>query len=195
MNYYFDTEFLDDGQTIDLISIGIVCEDGREYYAVSANFAEWRATPWLRKHVLNHIPQDFRRTPRGILAMEVSAFLEPGEKNRIWGWYPAYDWVALCQLYGPMIDRPSHFPKRPDDLRQLVGGFRVRQAGTKHNALEDARYVRDLHRAWIVEAAKVRFSSQLPVAKPLTFEEHLEASARVVASWPEWKQKILGGVG
>ena len=53
MNYYIDTEFLEGKQkesfpislfrkktkpTIDLISIGIVSEDGREYYAVSKDF-------------------------------------------------------------------------------------------------------------------------------------------------------------
>lgn len=32
--YAYDTEFLDDVRTIDLISISIVYEDGREYYAV-----------------------------------------------------------------------------------------------------------------------------------------------------------------
>ena len=47
MKYFIDTEFLEGTQkklfgktkpTIDLISIGIVSEDGREYYAISKNF-------------------------------------------------------------------------------------------------------------------------------------------------------------
>ena len=47
MNYFFDTEFLEGSQktffgktkpTIDLISIGIVSEDSREYYAISKDF-------------------------------------------------------------------------------------------------------------------------------------------------------------
>ena len=47
MKYFIDTEFLEGTQkglfketkpTIDLISIGIKCEDGREYYAVSNEF-------------------------------------------------------------------------------------------------------------------------------------------------------------
>lgn len=33
--YFYDTEFIEDGKTIDLISIGVVCEDGREFYAES----------------------------------------------------------------------------------------------------------------------------------------------------------------
>ena len=51
MKYFLDTEFheskkpvkmlgitLKEVRTIDLISIGIVCEDGREYYAISKDF-------------------------------------------------------------------------------------------------------------------------------------------------------------
>lgn len=47
MKYFLDTEFLEGTQskiigkskpTIDLISIGIVCEDGRKYYAISKDF-------------------------------------------------------------------------------------------------------------------------------------------------------------
>ena len=47
MNYFLDTEFIEGSQkklfghtkpTIDLISIGIVSEDGREYYAISKDF-------------------------------------------------------------------------------------------------------------------------------------------------------------
>ncbi|WWT39792.1 DnaQ-like DNA polymerase III subunit [Microcystis phage Mwe-JY05] len=41
MRYWYDTEFLEDGRTIELISIGIVAEDGREYYAVNRDF-RWR---------------------------------------------------------------------------------------------------------------------------------------------------------
>lgn len=147
MRYYFDTEFLDDGRIIDLISIGIVNEDDETYYAVSVDFDESTATDWLRKHVLNHIPRAFKRKPRTQIAAEVNEFLNGA--TEIWGWYPAYDWVALCQLYGPMIGRPAHFPKRPNDLKQLAesrpGIILPRQAGTKHHPLEDAKWVKAAH--------------------------------------------------
>ncbi len=38
MRYWYDTEFIEDGKTIDLISIGIVAEDGRELYLQSVEF-------------------------------------------------------------------------------------------------------------------------------------------------------------
>ena len=58
MKYFLDTEFIEGTQsklfgktkpTIDLISIGIVCEDGREYYAISKDFnlkEAWNRWQW-----------------------------------------------------------------------------------------------------------------------------------------------------
>ena len=50
--YFYDCEFIEDGRTIELISIGVVAEDGREFYAVSTEFDPGRANPWVRRHVL-----------------------------------------------------------------------------------------------------------------------------------------------
>ena len=46
--YFYDCEFVEDGRTIDLVSIGMVCDDGREYYAISSEFDASRAGPWVR---------------------------------------------------------------------------------------------------------------------------------------------------
>jgi len=58
--YCYDTEFLEDGHTIDLISIGIVCEDGREYYAVNSDcdFTRIKENDWLVRKVVAHLPVD-----------------------------------------------------------------------------------------------------------------------------------------
>jgi hypothetical protein len=47
---WFDTEFIEDGRTI-----GMVSEDGREYYAESAECDHSRADPWVRENVLVHL--------------------------------------------------------------------------------------------------------------------------------------------
>ena len=157
MKFYFDTEFLDDGHTIELISIGIVNEAGQEYYAVNSEFDEGSATEWLQTRVLAHIPRDFKRKLHINIAQEVQAFLRCPDGAELWGWYPAYDWVALCQLYGPMVNRPRHFPKRANDLKQTLDALPPdssfvlpRQTGTKHNALEDAKWVKDAHTQYLV---------------------------------------------
>lgn len=69
MDYYLDTEFLEGSQkklfgktkpTIDLISIGIVSEDDREYYAISKDFNLKEA--WNR-YDLDHGSGDQRNRP------------------------------------------------------------------------------------------------------------------------------------
>lgn len=58
MRYWYDTEFLEDGQAIELISIGIVAEDGREYYAVNSDMPieRIRKDDWLLRNVMPSIP-------------------------------------------------------------------------------------------------------------------------------------------
>jgi hypothetical protein len=53
MRYWFDTEFIEDGKTIDLISIGIVAEDGRERYWESSEADHSKANDWVRENVLS----------------------------------------------------------------------------------------------------------------------------------------------
>ena len=54
MKYFIDTEFKEKPNTIDLISIGIVCEDGRKYYALNkeVNIREIWKDEWLQENVL-----------------------------------------------------------------------------------------------------------------------------------------------
>ena len=54
--YFYDCEFIEDGRTVDLVSIGVVDEFGREFYAVSTQFDDSRAVPWVRRNVLDKLP-------------------------------------------------------------------------------------------------------------------------------------------
>src|SRR5260370_5135562 len=53
--YWLDTEFIEDERVIDLISIGIVCEDGREFYRQSCEFDPSKASDWVVENVLSHL--------------------------------------------------------------------------------------------------------------------------------------------
>lgn len=55
MKYFLDTEFIEHTGGIDLVSIGIVCEDGREFYAESCDFDPRDASPWVRTNVLSKL--------------------------------------------------------------------------------------------------------------------------------------------
>lgn len=72
MKYFFDTEFIEGFKkpikwlptignfnkpyhSIQLISIGIVCEDGRKYYAISREFNPDDANDWVKENVLSKL--------------------------------------------------------------------------------------------------------------------------------------------
>lgn len=145
MRFWFDTEFIEDGKSIDLMSIGIVAEDGREYYAESAECDLDRASDWVRQNVIPHLAGETKL--RSVIAAEVRQFM--GEGPEIWAYYADYDWVALCQLYGTMMQLPKGWPMFAMDVKQLammLGNPRLPEQGKgEHNALADARWNR---RAW-----------------------------------------------
>ena len=62
--YFYDCEFIEDGRTVDLVSIGVVDEYGREFYAVSTEFDDSRAVPWVRRNVLDKLPSPADRAWR-----------------------------------------------------------------------------------------------------------------------------------
>ena len=64
--YFYDCEFIEDGRTVDLVSIGVVDEHGREFYAVSTEFDDSRAVPWVRRTCWTSCRR--RPTRRGVRA-------------------------------------------------------------------------------------------------------------------------------
>lgn len=188
--YDYDLEFLEDGRTIELISIGIVADDGREYYAISRDATRGklerriRKNQWLMDNVVpslpkpygdwnNHMPQswlfDYNSglvKPRARIAAEVEAFLLAAGRPVLWADYGAYDHVALCQLWGRMIDLPEGIPMFTCDIQQEALRLGVpwdelpQQPDGHHNALADAR-----HNA--VKRAYLNTKANTPRPRPL----------------------------
>ena len=151
MKYFYDTEFHDDGKTIDLISIGIVANDGREYYAVNAD-AEWdriNQHEWLPNNVVAQLPPVTEWKRKAQIKQEVTDFLLAAGQPELWAWFAAYDHVVLSQLFGRMLDLPDGIPMYTHDLRAYLDYAKVRgipaQVGGLHDALEDAKHVKVVH--------------------------------------------------
>lgn len=145
--YFLDTEFIEDGRTIDLLSIALVCEDGRELYLCNRDCDTSRAGAWVAANVLPLLPKDPTAwAHRKTIAHLVRDFVRPEPKPQFWAYYADYDWVAVCQLFGRMVDLPAHFPKFCMDLKQwsvMLGDVRLpSQEHGEHDALEDARWNR-----------------------------------------------------
>lgn len=152
MKYYLDTEFIEGFHKpflgkrrhfIDLISIGIICEDGREYYAISNEFNPKDASDWVKKKVISKLPYryvDFYDSPSAKhdallyksntrIKHELLEFFGYNTERphygsndsgiEIYAYYADYDWVLLCSLFGTMMDLPKGFPMYCRDLKQM----------------------------------------------------------------------------
>jgi hypothetical protein len=176
---YYDTEFIDTGRSIDLISIALVDTDGRELYCVvnsEDTITKAAEHPWLRANVLPSLPIRFVNSldgwewdgyhddwfhvlNRAEVADRVCRFIAgPLGEPELWAWYGAYDYVALAQLFGPLIDLPTGIPMWANDLRQQYARLGEpaglpEQPNGEHNALADARHNR-VRADWLADYAR-----------------------------------------
>lgn len=150
---FFDTEFYENGKTIELISIGLVREDGATYYAeLIESYPFWLQDEWVFENVVKNL-KSYRSggyvpeyKTREIVAKEILEFV--GEKPEFWAYYADYDWVVLCQLYGRMIDLPDGWPMLCRDLKQfnidVMGEIKLPEQSTvEHNSLNDALWCKE----------------------------------------------------
>jgi 3'-5' exoribonuclease Rv2179c-like domain len=159
VKFFLDTEFIERGPQypIQLISIGIVCENGKEFYAQSSDYDPATASEWIKANVFPHLEPIGKNVPAKAIAEQIESFVEmnslknsDGSKSKydsgpeFWGYYADYDWVVFCQLFGAMIDLPKGWPMYCRDLKQwcdMVGNPKLpKQASDEHNALKDAQW-------------------------------------------------------
>lgn len=141
MKIFYDTEFIDDGSTIELISIGMVSETGEELYCINRDLSldRLRCLPWHMENTVPSLPigtvndnkidwlADHPDTnlimPKDEIRYQVYKFIlsnKPVDSMvDLWAWYGAYDHVALAQLWGPMVNLPKDVvPMYTNDLKQ-----------------------------------------------------------------------------
>lgn len=154
--YFFDAELIEDGRTIDLVSIGVVDEAGKRGFSACNLDADLRAaSPWTRENVIAHLPpyssEDWMG--RRSLANRLLVFLydgphPPNEGIEMWGYYADYDWVAFCQLFGRAMELPSALPKFCMDVKQyacMIGETKLPERAPGHEALSGAHWTRDAY--------------------------------------------------
>ena len=159
MKYFIDLEFNEIQDKIDLISIGIKCDDGRKFYAeVPINIISKDFNKWVKDNVLPHLEYYNTRTKiphynndpndmeiyadREFIKTKLLEFIKKDDKNiQFWGYYADYDWVLFAWIFGQMIDLPEYFPMYCNDIKQLaeeLGNPKIKDPENEHNALADA---------------------------------------------------------
>lgn len=152
--WFLDTEFDEDGKTIELISIGLCSDEGHEYYAVSREFDPLHCNDWVKAHVLSQLPPpgDPLWKTRSEIKSDIIELVKGGARApKFWAYFADYDWVVFCQLFGRMVDLPPGYPMYCRDLQQMIDSYDnlrasdlpLQDASTVHHALSDARWCRD----------------------------------------------------
>lgn len=166
--FFLDTEFIESGpkRPIELLSVGIVCEDGREFYAANADANLANANPWVMENVVPHLGKPHQHMGFDSIRRSILDFV--GDcKPEFWGYYADYDWVVFCQIFGTMMDLPKGWPMYCRDIKQLCadkGDAKLpEQTSAEHNALNDAR--------WNVEAYKFLKPGTAQTATPSPTEK------------------------
>ena len=126
--YFYDCEFIEDGRTIDLVSIGVVDEFGREFYAISTEFDDRAAVPWVRRNVLDRLPspadpawRSRERIRDGPATSSWSSRCASGRATR-WSCGPGTPRTTTScspSCGGAMPALPREIPRFTKDLRQL----------------------------------------------------------------------------
>lgn len=166
LKIFYDFEFEEKYGAVDPISVGMVREDGKELYIVFNDFNTLSVAKhkWLMDNVMPFIGHEtvlshrnrFTAAPvMDLIITDEAAMPKSAARKKIidftsdiepefWAWYGAYDHVALCSLFGEMIDLPENWPMFTNDLKQLVaqkGNPEMpKQPENLHNALDDARF-------------------------------------------------------
>jgi hypothetical protein len=156
-HFVVDTEFTQLQGTSELISIAIVSEDGEEYYAVSKEWDEPQGRgEQTSSQFVKNIVVPALKTPRNEwkyfkeMAEEIEEFV--GECTPIF-WSDAADLETLFLFHifkEARKEIPPNWPSKCSELKHLatIGLYRYPGitlvprtfVGTKHNALDDARF-------------------------------------------------------
>lgn len=128
---FLDTEFTGRHQQTTLISLALVSEDGRSFYAEFTDYNKEQVDDWLEQNVLKHLHlKDGHRDHDGlahsvcgsreVVREALQEFLARFESVRIWGDHLSYDWVLFCELFGGNRYLPEYIDPVPLDFATLL---------------------------------------------------------------------------
>lgn len=143
---FFDTEFTGLHKDTTLISIGLIAEDGRTFYAELNDYERSQVDEWIRDNVINHLimkaPEEGEqeyysksrfnkdvpltkqwnlqmRGNKQEVAAELKEWLEQFNQVEIWSDCLAYDWVLFNDIFGHAFNIPKNIYYIPFDICTL----------------------------------------------------------------------------
>jgi len=161
MRIFFDTEFTGLHKNTTLISIGLVSDNGEEFYAEFTDYNKHQVDEWLQTNVIDNlvIPDELTKQKinnfkgdMNYIQQKLRIWLSQFEHVEIWSDCLAYDWVLFNHIFGHAFNIPKNVYYIPFDICTL---FKIKGIdpdinreefagieGNKHNALHDAKVIK-----------------------------------------------------
>lgn len=204
MRVHYDTEFHERGpdHPVELISIGLVSDGGRELYLINGeiDLEALAGHPWLMENVVPSLPlvwvgdqetgslewmhgddYHFHVFNRRAIREKLTEFFDSIPAPELWGYCSAYDHVLLAQCFGIMTQMHHKLSYYTNDISQLALTYGLShrklpaQINTAHNALHDARWTRDAHEFLEIEISKLDAIHWTPAAERGSRRWHAES--------------------
>lgn len=168
---FLDTEFTGLHQNTTLISLALVADTGEEFYAEFTDYAVAQVDPWIGDNVIaslmytefaaDDILTQCVKGSSKFVTERLTEWLRRFDQLEIWLDVGAFDWVIFCQLFGGAQKLPKNIFYIPYDLATVLKVLGIdsdvkrddfaavngwRDALPQHNALHDARVLRECWR-------------------------------------------------
>jgi 3' exoribonuclease, RNase T-like len=132
---FFDTEFTGLHQNTTLISIGIVSDCGKTFYAELNDYDQNQIDEWLQNNVIENLflTRLVKLSGEGVshdgcdmhvcnileLRVRLEKWLSQFDKVEIWSDCLSYDWVLFNQIFGHAFNIPENVYYIPFDICTL----------------------------------------------------------------------------
>lgn len=134
MKIFFDTEFTGLHQNTTLISIGMVSEDGKKFYAELSDYDKSQVDEWINKNVLAHrwchtnrtdwdVPSYYYYGNSKQIASELRKYLSRFDKVELVSDCAHYDMMLFINLFGTAFDIPDNVCPACYDVNQDIAKF------------------------------------------------------------------------
>lgn len=136
MKLFFDTEFTGLRKTTTLISLGIVAEDGRKFYAEFTDYSREQCDDWIKENVIDNLCLDgmgdgasstdenqpciLVRGNKEYVKSELSEWLSRFDAVEFVSDVCHYDFVLLIDLFGTAFDLPKNVNPACHDINQDI---------------------------------------------------------------------------
>ena len=169
MDIHFDTEFTDFVIEPALISIGLVAEDGQEFYAeLNDTYDEGMCSWFVIETVLPNLWGKEYEMSIQVLAPKLKAWLESfGEPVTLWADAPSFDWAWVYEIFEQsecgwpenlvrQCRNTQHFKfdserYRYNEAYEDYWRLNIDNGAVQHHALWDARCIQYAHRIGLSE--------------------------------------------